>query len=200
MKLFRVMFLLITLAMGTACTPSTLVPMGNESTVRDLASKFNTIDSLSRLIAFEEFDKRVSPNERAVVLAEIWEAAPEQTNVRLSVLAYLISGDQKQMPWNDRLEENVIAASTDANPEIRRLVLNVLIKRMTPDAQEQILFFLEDDDDSIREAAIIEIAQWDDSQSVLESYVKTNQGKEERLNSVRKAQFFLEKQKSRGAY
>ena len=169
------------------------------SAIRDFVPKFGTTDSLARRVAFEEFDKRVAPNKRAELLSAMWEfvkSNPKQADVRPTILAYLIGkGQRKQMPWDDSLGKHVFAASKGSNPEMRRLVLNVLARTKIPAARKQILSFLKDEDDSIREAAIIEIARKTDYQSVLSAYVKENEGKKERRDSVRKAKFFLSKQR-----
>lgn len=199
-------FVLVVFSVLTACASPIQGEVGRSSAiVKDLALQFNTIDAFARLIAFENFEKRVPPHERAALLDEVWafvEDKPELADARLSVLAYLISKGQEQMPWDDRLEERVLAASKDEAPEVRRLVLNVLIARTPPASRNQalsfrerdpILSFLEDKDDSIREAAIVEIAQWADSRPVLEDYVKANERKDEWRDSVSTAKFFLNK-------
>ena len=167
--------------------------------VRDFVPKFGTTDSLARRVAFEEFDKRIELSKRAELLSEMWEfveSDPEQADVRLTILAYLIGeGQSGQMPWDDSLGKHVFAASKGSDPEMRRLVLNVLARTETPAAHKQMLSFLKDEDDSIREAAIIEIFRKSDYQSVLSAYVKENEGKKERRDSVRKAKFFLSKQR-----
>lgn len=180
-------------------TSTILGQTGSASMMKDFVSKFNVTDSLARRVAFEEFDKRVELSERAELLSEMWEfveSDPEQADVRLTILAYLIGeGQREQMPWDDSLGKHVFAASKGSDPEMRRLVLNVLARSNTQTSRKQMLSFLKDEDDSIREAAIIEIFRKSDYQSVLSAYVKENEGKKERHNSVRKAKFFLSKQR-----
>jgi HEAT repeat protein len=165
--------------------------------IEKLIAGFSSTDSLSRRIAFDEFDKTVSPSERATVLSDMWERVQQtkQHKTRLTILAYLTDPHPGGTIFNDRLRNHILEAGNDPDPDMKRLVINVLVEQKSADTRSRLLRFLQDEDDDIREAAITEISRWDDSESILKKYVATNQGRKERTSSVRKARFFLSKQK-----
>jgi hypothetical protein len=189
MKLFSSIVMLITSALiFTAQEKGTYK-------VEDLVSKFKSTDAFTRRIAFEEFEKRVPAADRADALSDMWELAnsQQQRNVPSTILAYLLEPHHEGPLWNQRLRDHVLDVGNSGDPIMKRLVINVLKQQKDHVARSRLLSFLEDQDDGIREAAIMEISRWDDSYSILSAYVKLNERKKERAASVKKAKFFLNK-------
>jgi hypothetical protein len=168
--------------------------------IRKFAEKFESDDSLSRVMSFEEFDKEIPATERAEFLVKVWDFVKDsktETGVRLSILAYLVGKEPDQMPWNDNLRDRVMDAGKSKEVKARRVALNTLIKRKQLELRSQILSFLNDENEDVRELVLVEISRWPNAEQLLESYIRTNTNRSARSKSVNRAQFLLNKRRGR---
>jgi hypothetical protein len=166
--------------------------------VKEFLVSFETDDAFSRAVAFESFEKQVPTQDRPLVLTEIWQAAEKQRKQSLvpaSILAYLVRKSATEMPWNSQLQTLIESAATRTELTLRRLSLNVLRQSGRPDVRPTIQRFLADPDEDIRDLALSAVSQWENSTTILQAYVESNQDKPEREQSVRKAQSLLAKVK-----
>jgi hypothetical protein len=163
--------------------------------IKRLADLFKTQDGLARLIVFEKFEKSVPPGERAGILSKMWDTNKDDLgpSTRMTVMAYLVGKATNQAPWDPGLQDRIFSAAKHPNKDMRQMTLNILVHRNSPELRTRLLEFLEDPDDVLRAAVLIEFGRRPDGVTILKDYVKTHQGKKDRAASLLQARFFLKK-------
>lgn len=173
--------------MITAASAQQLTPETREAFLRDFA----TDDAFGRVVAFARFEETVPEDRRAITLAELWDAG--KSAVRASILAYLVTNPEERELNVPVLNQRLSRAAIADEPAIRRLALNLAIRRETRETQEIVLDFLTDPDEEIRELALTAIKDRPNSAQIYRSYIQDNVLDGERQRSVAKARFLLER-------
>ncbi len=155
-----------------------------------------TDDAFSRIIGFDYFDKTVPDSEKATALSRTWELAKDRKDksaIQKSILSYFISHPQESELWSEEMKNNVLSISSDKDPVTRKLCLNALSSRADSSLDSSIVKFLNDDDEIIRENAIIMISKWSNGKTVLQDYMIKNRDNKTLEKSLQKAKFLIEK-------
>jgi hypothetical protein len=170
-----------------------LASVAAADTAKTWLPKFETVDSLTRVMIFRDFDAQVPAPARAAALDAIWKAAGDRTDVRQSVMAYVLRASTAQLPMTPALEEDLLSAAESRDPEMRRVALHTLAARQDrPALRERIRAYLEDPRDDLREQAIIHLSRWREGREILQQYLRAHDRQPARERSVRKARQLLE--------
>jgi hypothetical protein len=184
--------LVVLLALTLVRTPAAAL---SDADLKRYAAAFGTGDALSLCHAYADFEKAVPAAERASALERLWTMGERDalSGARSSVLGYMISRPGDAMPWSDALRGRVLLGAKDKDPLVRRMALNVLSLRGTPEVKPYLLDYLDDPSDELRELALMRVSRWPESVDIYTRYVKAHKGDPARARSLKKAEFFLDK-------
>jgi hypothetical protein len=161
--------------------------------VRSLAAKFATDDAHGRAVAYTEFETRVPAEQRVVALSELWEAVADQPTAeitRQSLLAYLARERVERLAWDERLRRH-LSEARQGGRALRELALRAFVRLDQAEARDEILGFLDDSDDTIRNAALIVVSRWSDGRPRLQAYIDRYTASPAHAASVERARFLL---------
>ncbi len=165
--------------------------------VERLVEAFATNDAFARAIAFSDFEESVPPMTRPNTLASVWSAAANRRDrdlIRRTVLSYVGRKTEAELPWTSRLREIVHSGLRSTNRELRESALRSMTKRRgSPQMRSEVIYALQDEDESIRNLAITEIARWPNYLEVLTAYVQRNKQDKAHAATVTRAQFFVDR-------
>jgi hypothetical protein len=160
--------------------------------VRHWVELFNTSDSMAKAQAHLDFHEKVLPPRRAPLLHEMWlyvAGRPERVTVRAAVLGYLMQPPR----WEPQARDLVTKASHDNDSQLRRLALTTFVSRGEAEAQQDILAFLKDPDDELRDLTILSIWNWPEAPKIMADYAKANAKARGHEKSISRAMLLLKR-------
>ncbi|MGC4122946.1 MAG: HEAT repeat domain-containing protein [Myxococcales bacterium] len=168
----------------------------------DIYEMFQTDDALALIIAYDTFDRSVSPNSRSVALVEFWDLSIRraQPSVRRSVIAYLQDPQWRPLRWSDELRSRLRAATGDPDLLVRASMVSLWKMQSKEESRRELIPYLKDPADEVRERAINVIGQWNDDEGreILRQYIVDNATKAITKGSVVRARFWQEKPRGDG--
>ena len=126
----------------------------------------------------EDFNREFPKDNQADVLAEVIERSAKEAKDTLILaqaiyfLETFVHSDGSR-PWNQRLEDVLLAQAHHADPSVRIALASFLIRRHDPQQRGLILSFLDDENDDVRNRVLDEINRnkWSDALSIDSEYI-----------------------------
>jgi len=171
-------------------------PVSEHNKPAELAKLFNNRDAFAEIMSEQEFERRILLPARSRVLIDIWNMVQKDSNrdtVRGNVIYYFVRSGL----WDANARALVFKTGRDRSPDLRRLAMHVLVNRGERESRSDVLRFLDDPVESVRDATLQAIFFWPDSSAIAADYVRKNQRKKGRAQSLLRANTILKREQER---